>query len=129
MSFLFRLRGDDTILISTSTLLHAVNKEQCGFIKCFLALPEHKYKLVRTLNTKTMSSDDFVSIPEVQDFGGIELLQQSKLFLKLKLFSSTNQTTPYAEHVFCGTFDVNDFIYETLNTLSRCKSLRKLLVV
>jgi len=119
MAFTFRTSVAGAVMIPAS-LVQQVDTSQSAFIKCFLALPQQKYKLVRTIATHTVpilgewitlnneSSDDSLS---------------SKIFLKIKLFAA-NQDQSYTEFVFAGCLDIT----QVLETLSRSRSLRKLLV-
>ena len=122
MTFLFRTSIAGAVLIPSALLLQQVDTSQCAFIKCFLALPQQKYKLVRTIATQTLTGldDAWIELNNEKDDG----FQYSKLFLKIKLFNASQQDTCYAESVFAGSLDIT----QILETLSRSRSLKKLLV-
>jgi hypothetical protein len=130
-TFLFRTTESGAILLPTSILHQQIDTSRCAFIKCFLALPQQKYKLVRTVAMQTLAPNDWIVVNNDDDIGivgGMDLTQHSKLFLKLKLFASANDANSYAEQVLSGTVDVNYSIEQVLDTLGRSRSLRKLLV-
>ena len=119
MAFTFRTSVAGAVMIPLS-LLQQVDTSQSAFIKCFLALPQQKYKLVRTIATHTLPIvGDWITLNNENNDA-----LSSKIFLKIKLFNATSQDQSYAESVFAGCLDIT----QVLDTLSRSRSLRKLLV-
>ncbi len=120
MSFSFRTSIAGAVLIPSS-ILQQLDLSKCAFIKCFLALPQQKYKHVRTIATQTLSSSgEWIELNNETS----ENFQCSKMFLKLKLFTLEQHDASYNDIVLAGNLD----IFQVLDTLSRSRSLRKLLV-
>ncbi len=129
-SFLYRSHNN-TILIPRSAieLCCCIASQKCEFVKLFVAAPKQKFQLVRSLSIKTMLStpDEFIALAPAEGLKELQE-QQSVIFLKIKLFSSTNHPKAFAEQTLLGTFDVQNYIVEIVESLSRSTSLRKLLI-
>jgi hypothetical protein len=132
MSFVFRTTPEGKIVIPASIFnQQLVESSKCAFIKCFLALPQQKYKLVHTFATKTALSypQEWIELTNsAMDGVVIDSQSNTKLFLKLKFFQSAENNTMCGERVLSGTYDIEYSIQQVLDTLARSRCLRKLLV-
>src|SRR5829696_252630 len=99
--FEFRTQNDAGLLIPSS-VFSRIDTSSCSFIKCFLALPQQKYKLVRTIATQSLFQSDWITMENnnQEDFSFTDL-HQGNIFLKIKLFNlSVSKDKAYAEHTF-----------------------------